>query len=237
VKKCFVLLILLLFTWFIDVVSAGQTIFLDPTDEDGINDALKTAKGQSGTTTVFLNPGVYEIRCPLIIYSNTVLNGDNAKIIVSSKSNQWFIPPNGIISTDGPVENVRIEGLIIDGNCHSLPAKYADTPGHKHDCEKLIIIKGYSNQLSKNIVIRDCVFANAFSDAAYIGFAEDVIVENNQISNCQHSSIYFSCVVNELIQKNDIVGITSDDARVENSRNVRVLYNNWFRCKKYLLGT
>src|SRR5690606_37558643 len=103
-------------------------------------------------------------------------------------------------------------------------AKYAHTPGHKHDCEKLIIIKGYSNKNSKNIVIRNCIFANAFSDAVYVAYARDVIVENNQISNCQHSSIYFSCVINGLIQENDIAGITSDNVRVENSKNVKVLY-------------
>jgi hypothetical protein len=214
--------------YFIDVVSAGQTIYLDPTDEDGINKALEAAKNEPGTTTIILNPGTYEIKGSLIIYSNTVLKGDHAKILVSSKSKQWFIPPNGIITTKGPVENVTIENLIIDGNCHMLPAKYADTPGHKHDCEKLIIIKGYSNKNSKNIVIRNCIFANAFSDAVYVAHSKDVIVENNQISNCQHSSIYFSCVVSGLIKKNDIAGITSDNVRVENSKNVKVLYNNLY---------
>ena len=226
-KKLFVLLGLF-FIGSIDVVSAGQTIYLDPTDEDGINDALETAKGASGTTTVILNPGTYEIKGPLIIHSNTVLIGNHAKILVSSKSKQWFVPPNGIITTKGPVENIIIDGLIIDGNCHNLPAKYAHTPGHKHDCEKLIIIKGYSNKNSKNIVIRNCIFANAFSDAVYVAHAKDVIVENNQISNCQHSSIYFSCVINGLIQKNDIAGITSDNVRVENCRNVKVLHNNLY---------
>jgi hypothetical protein len=226
-KNLFVLLGLF-FIGSIDVVSAGQTIYLSPTNEDGINDALETAKGASGTTTVILNPGTYEIKGSLIIYSNTVLIGNHAKILVSSKSNQWFVPPNGIITTKGPVENVRIENLIIDGNCHNLPAKYAHTPGHKHDCEKLIIIKGYSNKNSKNIVIRNCIFANAFSDAVYVAHSKDVIVENNQISNCQHSSIYFSCVINGLIQENDIAGITSDNVRVENSKNVKVLYNNLY---------
>ena len=226
-NKLFVLLILLLSMYFIGVASAGQTIYLDSTDENGINKALETAKSNS-STTIILNPGVYEIKGPLTIYSNTVLKGNNAKILVSSKSTQWFTPPNGIISTNGPVENVRIEGLTIDGNCHNLPSSYADSPGHKHDCEKLIILKGYSNKPSKNIIIRDCIFANAFSDAVYIIHAESVIVENNQISNCQHSSIYFSCVVSGLIKKNDIAGITSDNVRVENSRNVKVLYNNLY---------
>ena len=226
-KNLFVLLGLFFFG-SIDVVSAGQTIYLSPTDEDGINDALETAKGASGTTVVILNPGTYEIKGPLIIHSNTVLIGNHAKILVSSKSKQWFVPPNGIITTKGPVENIIIDGLIIDGNCHNLPAKYAHTPGHKHDCEKLIVIKGYSNKNSKNIVIRNCIFANAFSDAVYVAHAKDVIVENNQISNCQHSSVYFSCVINGLIQKNDIAGITSDNVRVENSKNVKVLYNNLY---------
>lgn len=154
--------------------------------------------------------------------------GNNAKILVSSNSNQWFVPPNGIITTREPVENIRIEGLVIDGNCHNLPSRYADTQGHEHDCEKLIILKGNSDKFSKNIIIRNCVFANAFSDAIYIIFAESVTVEGNQISNCQHSSIYLACVINGLIQENDIAGLTSDDARVENCRNVKVLYNHLY---------
>lgn len=227
-NKLFVLLILLLSMYFIDVASAGQTIYLDPTDEDGINKALEAAKNEPGTTTIILNQGTYEIKGPLIIYSNTVLKGDNAKILVSSKSGQWFKPPNGIIMNKGHIENVRIENLIFDGNCHNLPPSYAHTPGHKHDCEKIIIITGASNHFSKNIVIKNCKFANAFSDAVYFRFVENAIVENNQISNCQHSSIYFSRVINGLIQYNDIAGITSDDVRVESSRNVKVRYNNLY---------
>jgi hypothetical protein len=226
-KNLFVLLGLF-FIGSIDVVSAGQTIYLSPTNEDGINDALETAKGASGTTTVILNPGVYEIRGSVIIYSNTVLKGNNAKLLIPSDSKQWFVPPNGIITNKRPVENVTIEDLIIDGNCHNLPAKYADTPGHKHDCEKLIVIKGYSNKFSKNIVVKNCKFANAFSDAVYMRFVENAIIENNQISNCQHSSVYLSRCVNGLILYNDIAGITSDDVRVESSKNVKVLYNNLY---------
>lgn len=227
-RKLFVLLGVLLFICFSNIVSAGQTIYIDPTDEKGINKALRTAKNQDGITTVILNPGVYEIKGSIIIYSNTVLKGNNAKILVSPKSNQWFKPPNGIIMNKGHIENVRIENLIFDGNCHNLPPSYAHTPGHKHDCEKIIIITGASNHFSKNIVIKNCKFANAFSDAVYFRFVENAIVENNQISNCQHSSIYFSRVINGLIQYNDIAGITSDDVRVESSRNVKVRYNNLY---------
>lgn len=208
-RKLFVLLGVLLFICFSNIVSAGQTIYIDPTDEKGINKALRTAKNQDGITTVILNPGVYEIKGSIIIYSNTVLKGNNAKILVSPKSNQWFKPPNGIIMNKGHIENVRIENLIFDGNCHNLPPSYAHTPGHKHDCEKIIIITGASNHFSKNIVIKNCKFANAFSDAVYFRFVENAIVENNQISNCQHSSIYFSRVINGLIQYNDIAGITT----------------------------
>jgi len=206
-------------------ICEGQTIYLDPTDEKGINDALKTADGGTEKTTVVLNAGVYEIDSPIIIYSNTHLIGEGATILVSEDSRQWFTPGNEIIHNTAPVENVVIENLTIDGNCHNLPAKYANSPGHKHDCEKLIRIKGYSSRYSENISIRNCKFANAFSDAVYIQYSKNVIVEGNMISNCQHSSIYFSCVIDGLVQENDIAGITSDDVRIENCKNIKVLFN------------
>ena len=224
-NKCFALVTLLFFIYFINVVSAGQTIYLDPTNENGINKALESAKGSNEVITVHLNKGTYEISGPIYIYSNTIFTGDNAVIRVSAKSKQWFTGSTGIVSSKYPVENILIEGITFDGNCQNLPAKYASTPGHAHDCQKIIILKGYSNQFSKNITVKNCVFANAFSDAIYIGFAENVITSDNQISNCQHSSIYLMCVIDGQILNNDILGITSDCTRVENCRNVKVLYN------------
>ncbi|WP_048049152.1 glycosyl hydrolase family 28-related protein, partial [Methanosarcina mazei] len=98
--KCFPALCkVLIFIFLIDVASAGQTIHLEPTDENGINNALSKAKDSSVFLTVYLNDGVYEIEGPINIYSNTMLTGSPDAIIkVSSDSNQWFVGGTGIIN-------------------------------------------------------------------------------------------------------------------------------------------
>ena len=84
---------------------------INPTDENGINEALQ--KGG----TVYLNPGVYEIKGPIYIGSNTVLTGDkNAIIRVSSSSSQWFVEGTGLINNIDSLKNVEIYGFQIDGN-------------------------------------------------------------------------------------------------------------------------
>ena len=192
-------------------------------DETQINNALQ-AGGE-----VHLSSGIYEITGPLIIHSDTVLIGEPDTVIkVSSSSSQWFTGSTGIISCKESVKNVEISGFQIDGNLGSLPASYANTPGHDKDCERCIILGGYTNDYADNISIHDMKLYNSFSDGMQIRFAKNSKVYNNFISNCQHEGFFGTCLENSEIYNNKIAGITSDCLRLDNCVNCKVSDNVLF---------
>lgn len=207
-------------------LSDAKTYTLNPdsgnSNQNQINEALERGD-------VYLKAGVYEVDDTIIIGSNRVLTGDKDAIIrVSSSSSQWFVGLKGVISCEEVVQNVEISGFQIDGNIKDLPRSYANSRSDtSHDCEKLIILHGYSNQFAKNIKIHDLKLYNSYSDGIYILFGENVQVYNNFISNTQHEGVYLSCVKNGLFYSNKIAGITSDCGRLDNCVNVKV-YNNLF---------
>ena len=220
---------ILFFLLFFSGIAKAQTeLRLSPTDQNGINQALKSVYNAGGGT-VYLTSGVYEVTGPVIIKSNIKLTGDPDAIIrVSSSSSQWFTGQIGIIcNPDESLQNVEISGFCIDGNIGNLPRSFDSTPGHDRDCEKLILIGGWSSQFGKNIKIHDMKLYNAFSDGIYIRFTDGVSIYNNIISNCQHEGFYLSCCKNISIYNNQIAGICSDCGRVENSQYGKI-YDNLF---------
>jgi len=210
------------------VAYAGdEQITLSPdgshSNQNQINEALKNGN-------VYLNAGAYEVDDSIIIPPNRVLTGDsNAIIRVYSGSSQWFTGLEGVINCGNVVaHDIEISGFQIDGNIGNLPSGYADSRSDTdHDCEKLIILHGYSNQFASNITIRNMKLYNSFSDGVYILFAEGVAVSNNFISNCQHEGVYLSCVNYGLLYGNKIAGICSDCGRLDNCQNCSV-NNNYF---------
>jgi len=221
IKK--ILLIFLLLYYSISLAQAGTT--LSPggghSNQKQITEALKDGD-------VYLEAGVYEVDGPIYLKSDRALSGDpNAIIRVWSGSSQWFTGSTGIITGSG-VSNIEISGFQIDGNIGNLKKEYHQSgPTHAHDCEKLIIIYGSSNNFIENIEVHDMKFYNSFSDAVYVRFADGVSCHDNVISNCQHEGIYYSVVKNGLIQNNKIAGITSDCARLDNCQDC-LIENNLF---------
>lgn len=181
-------------------------------DQNIINKALESGG------TVHLNSGVYVIDGPIFIGSNTRLEGDKDAIIrVSPSSSQYFIGMTGIISSNGPVDNVEISGFQIDGNCDELPSSYANSaPQYDHDAERAIIINGYTEQFCNNIIVRNMQIYDCFSDGIHIRMANNAKCYDNFLSNCQHEGIFFTSIVNGEIFNNKIAGITSDCLRVDN---------------------
>jgi hypothetical protein len=213
---------------------AGEQIVLSPqaghSNQEQINEAIKQAASSAKGASVFLTEGVYQVDNTIIMKSNVRLLGDsNAIIRVWGGSSQWFKGKTGVISCKEAIHDVEIAGFQIDGNIKELPKSYADSRSDtSHDCEKLIILWGNSNDYAYNIKIHDMKLYNAFSDGIYIIYARNVEVYNNFISNCQHEGIYFSVVKNGHIHNNKIAGITSDCARLDNSDTCLVEYNLFF---------
>lgn len=222
-----IVLLLLLFWYSVELAQAGEQIVLSPQDghsnQNQINRALEEGD-------VYLGPGVYEVDNTIIMRSNRVLAGDpNAIIKVWGGSSQWFKGKTGVISCQEAIHDVEIYGFQIDGNIRELPKRYADSRSDtSHDCEKLIVLWGNSNNFAKNIRIHDMKLYNAFSDGIYIIYADGVACYDNIMSNCQHEGIYFSVVKNGHIHNNKIAGITSDCARLDNCDTCLVEYNLFF---------
>ena len=206
---------------FCGSAKAGEMTTINPTDENGINEAL-----QNGGT-VYLNPGVYEIKGPIYIGSNTVLTGDkNAIIRVSSSSSQWFVEGTGIINhKDYPLKNVEICGFQIDGNIGNLPSSYANYGKGDHNAERLIYLRGNAKAFMENISVHDMELYDSYSDGIQLAYCDNAQVYNNFVSNCQHSGIFLISVRSAVIHKNDIAGITSDCLRLDNCVN-NIIFDN-----------
>jgi len=226
--------ILLLFIYLSQIGLAGEQIVLSPdgtnSNQNQINEAIKQAASQAEGITVFLTEGVYPVDNTIIMRSNVKLMGDpNAIVQVSSTSSQWFTGRTGVISCQESIKNVEIAGFQMDGNIKNLPSSFADSRSDTdHDCEKLIILGGYSNDFAENIKIHDMKLYNSFSDGIYIIYADGVSCYGNIISNCQHEGIYFSVVKNGHIHNNKIAGITSDCARLDNCQKCLIENNIFF---------
>lgn len=180
--------ILFFIIFSIGIVDAG-TISSSGThsEQNTINRAIDSVSKELGGT-VYLEEGIYLIDGPIIIKSNVILTGDkNAIIRVSPNSRQWFTGANGIISSRESIRNVEISGFQIDGNIGNLPKSYADSRSDtSHDCEKLIILGGYSNDLvSVDGTIDDRIFT-----------AEDEFGDNS-------SHIYFITFVDSIFSGAD----------------------------------
>ena len=198
-------------------------------DQIIINDALE-AVYKSGGGKVTLNSGVYKVDNTVVIWSNTILTGaPDAVIMVSPTSSKWFIGSVGIISCKEPVKKVEIYGFQVNGNLGAFPPEYANSHSpHKKDCMRCIILHGDSSNYADNIKIHDMKLFDSFSDGSYIYYAKNVKFYNNFVSNTQHEGVFFSVVIGGEIYNNQIAGVTSDCARLDNSINCRVFDNIFF---------
>jgi hypothetical protein len=228
-----------IFILFSGLAQAGddRVIILYP--EEGHNNQNQITQALKDYDIVYLSAGVYEVDGPTYIGSNKILFGDpNAIIRVWSGSSQWWGLSNGIIMgefTGSPLHDIAIVGFQIDGNCDELPASYANyvAPGGSghHNTERCIDLRGWSDPekgFMQNISIHDMQIYDAFSDGIRVAYADDVLIYNNFISNCQHEGVYFVCVRYGLIKNCEIAGITSDCVRFDNCQNTRICYSYIF---------
>jgi polygalacturonase len=196
-------------------IAKADTV-LNPTDQNGINQALEVGG------TIYLNPGVYEVTGTINIHSNTILTGSPDAIIrVSSSSSQYFTGSTGIITCTDP-QNIEVSNIQIDGNLENLSHSYNSNDQDPHDCERAIFIIGPSTERGNNITISNLKIFDTFSDGVHVRYCDNVQVSNLEESDCQHEGIYFCEDFDGAISGCHIAGITSDCLRVENCKNVLV---------------
>jgi hypothetical protein len=225
------LLLVILFFLLLPGLVQAQDLILNPSgsnDQKSISDAIKIVS-ESGGGNVYLNGGIYEIANTITMKSNVRLTGDSNAVLRVSASSQWFTGQIGVISNpDEALHNVEISGFQIDGNIKNLPRSWDSTPGHDRDCEKIILIGGFSSSMGSNISIHDMKIYDSFSDGIYIRFTEGVYLYNNFISDCQHEGFYLACCRGGKIYNNQIAGICSDNGRLDNCQNFLIKDNMFF---------
>lgn len=222
-KSTFILFVLCLSA---NLAQAQVTLSPDGghSNQNQINEALLQAD------EVYLTSGIYQIDNSIFIDSDTILRGDPDAIIqVYEGSDQFFTGMKGLICSNGPVDNVLIEGFQIDGNCDELDSSFSrSAPQYDHDAERAIIIHGQTDKFCNNIVIKNMQIYDCFSDGIHVRMANDVLVHDNFISNCQHEGVFFTSIINGEIFKNKIAGITSDCLRLDNCVQNKVYKNILF---------
>ncbi|MDD2287005.1 MAG: hypothetical protein PHQ11_16585, partial [Paludibacter sp.] len=210
---------------YISISSTGSS-----SDQKIINNALQEAANNPGSTVYLKSDnGPFIIDGQIKIGSNTKLTGDsNAVVKVSKSTTQFFVDGVGVFGQlPNSLKNVEIYGFTVDGNCDELSRNFANSGAGDHNAERLMEFRGTTSDFGRNIKIHDMRFQDAFSDAIHIYYSENVFCYNNFISNCQHSSIFYVCCFYSAMYSNEIFGITSDCARLDNCQNCKI-YKNIF---------
>jgi hypothetical protein len=167
-----------------------------------------------------------------------MLSGDPDAIIkIPDHSSWWANPTVGIIQVDDPY-NVEISGFKINGNCQNQDPSLASSPGHAHDCMHLIQVFGGSTNFGNNITIHDMTLYDSYSDGLKIYFVNNAHIYKNKIRNTQHECIFATCLIDSIVEYNELQGITSDCLRFDNCVNCDIGYNKaWSYNGSHALNT
>jgi hypothetical protein len=211
---------LIFLTLFADIAQASY-ISVSPSgsnDQIILNQALSQVY-HSGSGTVYLNSGVYDIQGQILMGSNIVLTGSSSTILrVHPYSITNFPDGTGVIGFIGnSIKNVEISNFEIDGNIENQPSGYRGT-GY----ERLINFWCDSSNPGRNISIHDMYIHDSAGDGAQICFAKKVFFYNNNMSNLEHDAFFFRDVISSEVYSNNIAGITDDCGRLDDCQDSKV---------------
>lgn len=224
------LVIILFMLCLLTNICTAKTVTVSPTgysDEDVINQAIQTAylAGEKDAI-VQLNPGIYNIDGKIILTSKITIEGPKEAVIqVSKSSTQWFVKRVGIFSPAGILENVKLSGFTIDGNCENLPIRYANYEGI-HDAGRSINLIMETGKFGKHIELCGLTIQDCYSDGIHLVYWEDVKIHDNYIRNTQHEGVFLVDCKDVVVYNNYVEGITSDAVRFDNCVRVKA-YNNY----------
>jgi len=142
-------------------------------DEISVNQALKN------NHIAYLN-GIYNLDDQIILHTGDQLIGFPGTVL--NDRSPFFTGSKSIIYGDG--DDISINGIEINGNCNKFDSSLASTPGHSHDNQQAIRIRGSSDNFCQNITIKNVKIENCFSDGCNLWYCKNVRIENIKCYNC-----------------------------------------------------
>lgn len=185
-------------------------------DQNEINKALAYVAANKSFTTVHLKgPFTYVISEPLLVGSNTTLEGDSSAVLKLANKAKWSTEKNMIQQRSSSGSNVVIQGFHIDGNAEGNPGISRGKGYHT-----LIYFKGYNNVKIKNMRMH-----GGYNDAVRIRSASNIEFCNNNVYNNGHEALYTLSCTNVSAHNNVIETRTNAALRASNCRKVKFFEN------------
>ena len=182
-------------------------------DHVQINQALKFVADNSAYTTVHLKgPFTYVIDDPLLIGSNTILEGDSDAVLKLVDHAGWatMVPLIKQMSSSG-ISNVTIRGFEVDVN-HDGNAELAKGAGYYNVVYFL---------LSSDITVHDMYMHDGHGDGLRMRNSKNIKFYNNTVYKLGHDGLFAIECSNVEAWNNTITCRTNSALRVWNSNNVK----------------
>ena len=184
-------------------------------DHVQINQALKYVKDNSAYTTVYLKgPFTYVIDSPLLMYSNTILEGDSNAVITIEDDNSWGkdIP---LIKQASPSKTnpgkIIIRGFEIDGNYEGNTDKPRGSSYHT------LMWFYYDDVEVYNMYLHD-----SHNDGLKIKESNSVKFHDNKIYKLGHEGLYAIQCENIEYYNNTCRTKTNSACRLYNSNHAKI---------------
>jgi len=186
----------------------------DGTDDHvQINQALKLVAENSAYTTVHLKgPFTYVIDAPLLIGSNTILEGDSDAVIKLVDHAGWdtMVPLIKQMSNSGNT-NITIRGFEVDVN-HDGNSELAKGRGYYN-----VIYFMYTS----DVKVYDMYMHDGHGDGLRIKYGSNIQFYNNNIYKLGHDGLFAIECSNVEAWNNTITCRTNSALRVWNTNNVK----------------
>jgi hypothetical protein len=183
-------------------------------DQVQINQALKSAASDPGTTVHLKGHFTYVISDTLLIGSNTILEGDSgSKIKLAPGLNTWGSHRSSIANEKamfmirgGSATNVIIRNLIVDGS----QSDYYPSVKLGTSCYNMATLIG-----CHGLKIQGVTFQNGCNDAMLMSKCSNVVIEKVTVNKCGHDGVYAYNVKGIKVTNSKFINRTNSSCRFD----------------------